>query len=118
MIAVVAPAVAQVDPADERDIEFGASRMAQDDELLVVSRCERQISPRTRAPRSAAAQNARETVVPASSRAWSGSPRQSVNSTRSPARTRARQLSNSRKYTDPWISGFTSLPADQGNPSR
>ena len=121
VLAVVAPAVAQVDAADERDIATpggpgGAARRSSGDAnrtgepagpaardrrrrrccrprlrfsaalYCTQSRCDRHTRPRTTTPRRAAAEKSCATVGPSGRISWSGSPRQSVKNSRSPAR--------------------------------
>ena len=78
------------------------------------SRCDRHISPLTSAPRSTAAESASVTVAPPSVSRSSGSPRQSLNSTRSPRPTCASASARTAKYVEPCTSGRTALPSVQG----
>jgi hypothetical protein len=132
VVGVVAAAVAEVDPADERDVELGPAGVPQHDELLVVRSAgahphvqqhlaagpldplaevlvllgtERQPVP-VRAPdqpahvHPALGRRAEQVAIVVSSSAVSrssGSPRQSVNSSRSPRRSAPTQRASSAK---------------------
>ena len=81
------------------------------------SQCERQTSPRTSTPRPAAAANTWPTSVPGPSRRSSGSPRQSVNSSRSPGPIALTAASRAVKYVAPCTSGVTWFPSVHQEPS-
>jgi hypothetical protein len=152
VLSSVESAVAQVNAADEGDLEFWAAGMPQHDELLVMRAtgsnphvaqalpagrlnvltqmtvlllAEREpVQMRTpdqtldhHPPRRGPRQYLRD-LGAGPSRSWSGSPRQSLNNNRSPACIARTQRNSSGKYAAPWISGSTSLPAVQEEPSR
>ncbi len=82
-----------------------------------LSRWERQSRPLTMTPRSAARHRTAPISVPGPSSRSSGSPRQSVNSSRSPSRIASTAARSSAKYEAPWTSGRARLPQDQAAPS-
>lgn len=73
--------------------------------------CDRQMSPLTRTPRSAAAHSRSPIVGPFLLTRWLASPRQSVNSSRSPRSICSIAAYSSAKYSLPSISGRTALPS-------
>ena len=81
------------------------------------SRCERHSRPRTITPRLAASASTRDTSVPGPSSRSSGSPRQSVNSSRSPASIARTAASSSAKYAAPCSNGRTWFPVVHAAPS-